>query len=82
MSAAFARRLCEYACLLAAGETAARTAKLYAMAGFPHVISCIECTHVSVLQPSESEYQHANHKDQHTFNVQLLCDTDLFTSLL
>jgi hypothetical protein len=55
-------------------------AKFYAMAGFPGVIGCIDCTHVKILAPSPPAYnegEFVNRKGYHSINVQLVCDADL-----
>ena len=52
-------------------------AKFYAMAGFPNVIGCIDCTHIRISGPHHNEYEYINRKGAHSINVQLVCNADL-----
>ena len=53
-------------------------AKFYAMAGFPNVIGCIDCTHIRISGPHHNEYEYVNRKGAHSINVQLVCNADLY----
>lgn len=45
----------------------------YAIAGFPNVIGVVDCTHIRILAP-DSERDYVNRKNQHSVNVQAICD--------
>jgi len=46
----------------------------FAIAGFPGVIGAIDCTHVQLVPPAESEHVYRNRKHMHSLNVQCVCD--------
>lgn len=48
-----------------------------AMSGFPNVIGAIDCTHIAIRAPSESEFVYVNRKNVHTINVQIICDPSM-----
>ena len=52
-------------------------AKFYAMAVFPNVIGCIDCTHIRISRPHQHEHEYVNRKGVHSINVQLVCNADL-----
>ena len=52
-------------------------AKFYAMAGFPNVIGCIDCTHIRISGPHQNEHEYVNRKGVHSINVQLVGNADL-----
>ena len=58
-------------------EADATKAKFYAMAGFPNVIGCIDCTHIRISGPHNNEHEYVNRKGFHSINVQLVCNADL-----
>ena len=45
--------------------------KYFAMAGFPNVIGCIDCTHVRIIGPCINEHEFINRKGVHSINVQI-----------
>lgn len=46
----------------------------YQVAGFPNVVGAIDCTHVPLVPPSETENVFRNRKHTHSVNVQAICD--------
>ncbi|KAJ8728900.1 hypothetical protein PYW07_006596 [Mythimna separata] len=40
--------------------------------GFPGVLSCIDCTHVALIQPTDHEERFLNRKHYHSRNVQIV----------
>ena len=48
-----------------------------AIAGFPNVLGCIDCTHVRIKAPSEAEDSFVKRKGVHTINIQAVCDADM-----
>jgi hypothetical protein len=48
----------------------------HAVANFPNVIGCVDCTHVKIATPAVNEHEYVNRKNDHTINVQLICDAD------
>ena len=48
-----------------------------AIAGFPNVISAIDCTHVPIKSPTENEETFVNQKGRHTINIQAVCDANM-----
>lgn len=46
----------------------------YTLSRFPHVIGCIDGTHIPILRPTEFEWQYVNRKFYHSLNVQGVCD--------
>lgn len=51
-------------------------ADFYNLAGFPNVIGVVDCTHIAIAPPSESEHIFRNSKMFHSINVQIICDAD------
>ena len=50
----------------------------YRMAQFPRVISAIDCTHIRIIRPSNTEHEHyRNRKNYFSLNVQATCDATL-----
>ena len=48
----------------------------HAVAIFPNFIGCVDCTHVKIATPAGNEHEYVNLKNNHTINVQLICDAD------
>ncbi|XP_069509073.1 putative nuclease HARBI1 [Ambystoma mexicanum] len=48
----------------------------YNLAGFPNVIGVVDCTHIAIAPPSESEHIFRNSKMFHSINIQLICDAN------
>ncbi|XP_028415792.1 putative nuclease HARBI1 [Dendronephthya gigantea] len=46
----------------------------FALAGFPCVIGCIDCTHIRIQAPYVHENNYVNRKRYHSINVQGICD--------
>ena len=46
----------------------------YRQSNFPHVLGCIDCTHVRIQAPSDDEPSYVNRKGYHSINVQAVCD--------
>ncbi len=46
----------------------------YAYAHFPRVIGAVDCTHVQIVPPSNTEHVYRNRKHSHSLNVQVVCD--------
>lgn len=46
----------------------------YQIARFPHVLGCIDCTHVAICPPAENEYIFRNRKSYHSLNIQVVCN--------
>ena len=57
-------------------ETEAMKVVFHAVANFPNVIGCVDCTHVKIATPADNEHEYVNRKNDHTINVQLICDAD------
>ena len=51
--------------------------KFLAMAGFPNVVGCVDCTHVHIIAPTVNEHEFVNRKGYHSIHVQVVCDADL-----
>lgn len=47
------------------------------IAGFPGIIGCIDCTHISILKPTLEEHNYVNRKGFHSKNVQIVCNYNL-----
>ncbi|KAJ8339582.1 hypothetical protein SKAU_G00363680 [Synaphobranchus kaupii] len=45
----------------------------YQVGGFPNVVGAIDCTHVPLVPPSETENVFRNRKHTHSVNVQAIC---------
>ena len=45
--------------------------------GFPLVLGCIDGTHVPIVAPSENEPIYVNRKNEHSINIQAICDSNL-----
>ena len=45
--------------------------------GFPLVLGCIDCSHVSIVATSNNEVMCVNRKNIHSINIQAICDSDL-----
>ncbi|CAH2090586.1 unnamed protein product [Euphydryas editha] len=43
----------------------------------PGVIGCIDCTHISIVKPTDSEHLFYNRKGYHSLNIQMICDHNL-----
>ncbi|CAH2245384.1 Hypothetical predicted protein [Pelobates cultripes] len=48
----------------------------YQIAGLPHVIGAVDCTHVALSAPHEREEIYRNKKGYHSVNVQIIADSD------
>ena len=48
----------------------------YRIAQFPHVLGCVDGTHVAICPPSGLEYLFRNRKNTHSLNVQVVCDAN------
>ena len=53
------------------------SAKYFRMASFSNVIGCIDCTHISIIEPSVNEHEFINRKGVHPINVQSVCNADM-----
>ncbi|XP_064475419.1 putative nuclease HARBI1 [Ornithodoros turicata] len=56
-----------------------------AMSGMPGCIGAIDCTHIAIIAPSAPTYREAvyvNRKGYHSLNVQMVCDADLFITIV
>lgn len=47
--------------------------------GLPGVIGCIDCTHVQMIAPRDSEFIYVDRKQNHSLNVQLVSKTLFFS---
>ncbi|XP_028175748.1 putative nuclease HARBI1 [Ostrinia furnacalis] len=47
--------------------------------GFPGIVGCIDCTHISIVPPQRpfEERSYVNRKHYHSINAQLICDSNL-----
>ena len=41
-----------------------------------NVIGCVDCTHIKITMPTINEHEYVNRKNDHTINVQLICDCE------
>ena len=48
----------------------------HAVANFPNVIGCVDCRHVKITTPTMNEHKYVNQTNDHSINVQLICDVD------
>ncbi len=62
---------------LDAESVASGKEKFFRIAGFPHVIGCVDGTHIPIKAPSDREWEFVNRKGRHSINVQLICDAEL-----
>ena len=46
-------------------------------AGFPLVLGCIDGTHVQIVAPTSNEEIFVNRKNEHSINIQAICDDNL-----
>ena len=46
----------------------------FQIAGFPRTIGAIDCTHVALQPPNETEHMYRNRKHWHSINVQVIVD--------
>ena len=46
------------------------------MAGFPNVVGVLDCTQIRIQAPTENESAYVNRKNQHSINVQLMCESN------
>ncbi|XP_052818499.1 putative nuclease HARBI1 [Mya arenaria] len=54
----------------------------FTSAGFPHVVGCVDGTHIRIQAPSVDEPAYVNRKGYHSINMQAVCDHEgLFTSV-
>jgi hypothetical protein len=58
-------------------EVATAQGDFFAVAGFPRVVSAVDCTHVLLYKSKygENAYVYVNRKRTKSINVQLMCDT-------
>ena len=52
------------------------TEAMTVVGNFPNVTGCVDCTHVKIATPADNEHEYVNRKNDHTMNVQLICDAD------
>ena len=45
--------------------------------GSPLVLCCIDCSHVSIIAPLNNEEIYVNGGNEHSINIQAICDSDL-----
>ena len=76
VAAAFAQLMPRYVHFHQQRETGAMKTAFHAIANFPNVIGCVDCTHVKIATPTVNEHEYVNRKNDHTVNVQLICDSD------
>ena len=76
VAAAFARLVPRHVRFHPQRETEAMQVVFHAVANFPNVIGCVDCTHVKIATPAVNEREYVNRKNYHTINVQLICDAD------
>ena len=76
VAAAFARLLPRYVRFHEQRETEAMKVMFHAVANFPNVIGCVDCTHIKIATPTVNEHEYVNRKNDHSINVQLICDAD------
>ena len=76
VAAAFARLIPRYVHFHQQRETDIMKVAFHNVAQFPNVIGCIDCTHVKIATPTVNEHEYVNRKNDHTINVQLICDVD------
>lgn len=50
----------------------------FRIAGFPQVLGAIDCTHIPIIPPKDSEAAFRNRKSFHSINVQATCDANYF----
>jgi hypothetical protein len=50
--------------------------------GFPHLLGCIDCTHIALFTPTEHEESYMNHKGFHSLNVQMVSSHIIIMYLL
>lgn len=46
----------------------------FTSAGFPHVVGCVDGTHIRIQAPSVDEPAYVNRKGYHSINMQAVCD--------
>ncbi|CAJ1078313.1 putative nuclease HARBI1 [Xyrichtys novacula] len=50
----------------------------YAIAGFPNVLGCIDCTHIQIqAPPGPVERDFVDRRNNHSLNVQMICNSKL-----
>ena len=76
VAAAFARLVPRHVRFHPQRETEAMKVMFHAVANFPNVIGCVDCTHVKIAIPAVNEHEYVNRKNDHTINIQLICDAD------
>ena len=76
VAAAFARLVPRHVRFHPQRETEAMKVMFHAVAKFPNVIGCVDCTHVKIATPAVNEHEYVNRKNDHAINVQLICDAD------
>lgn len=57
-----------------AQEIRTKQAQFYQIARFPGVAGAIDGTHIKIIAPVENENIYVNRKNEHTINVQVVCD--------
>ena len=77
VSAVLKRAICRYVHFDNDQETDQTKRNCFAVAQFPGVIGCIDCTHIRIQAPSVNEGEFVNRQAYHSINVQLICDADL-----
>ncbi|XP_013383869.1 putative nuclease HARBI1 [Lingula anatina] len=78
MASSIVRRFDEFVAMSAEDANVAEgKRKFYTLAGFPHVIGCVDGTQIPIIAPNEREWEYVNRKGRHSINVQLICDADL-----
>ena len=77
VSRALSGRLDEYVRLPAQRDADKTMDNFFAMAHFPNVIGCIDCTHIKIIAPNHNEHEYVNRRGKHSINVQVICDSDM-----
>ena len=76
VAAAFAQLMPRYVHFHQQRETGAMKTAFHAVANFPNVIGCVDCTHIKIATPTVNEQEYVNRKNDNMINVQLICDCD------
>ncbi|XP_045475273.1 putative nuclease HARBI1 [Harmonia axyridis] len=59
-------------------ELSQRRARFSEATRIPGGIGVIDCTHVAIVSPKEDEHVFVNRKNDHSMNVQLICDENMW----
>ncbi|XP_030076105.1 putative nuclease HARBI1 [Microcaecilia unicolor] len=75
VTAALVRRANIYICFpFSAQQRESTRQEFLAVAGFPHVLGAVGCTHVALKPPSDHENLYRNRQRYHSMNMQLVCN--------